>query len=84
VASVLALAVVCTAFAYLIYFRLIANVGAARALTVTLLIPVFGVLFGVVFLGESLSPTMLAGAALVIGATWLVVGESQASAETAR
>ena len=84
VASVLTLALVCTALAYLIYFRLIANVGPARALTVTLLIPVFGVLFGVVFLGESLTPTMLAGAALVIGATWLVVGETQASAETAR
>jgi len=84
VASVLALALVCTAFAYLIYFRLIANVGAARALTVTLLIPVFGVLFGVVLLGESVSPIMLAGAALVIGATWLVVGETQVSAETAR
>jgi len=78
VASVLALAVVCTALAYLIYFRLIADVGAARALTVTLLIPVFGVLFGVVFLGESLSLTMLAGAVLVIGATWLVVGETSA------
>ena len=78
VASVLALAVACTALAYLIYFRLIANVGAARALTVTLLIPVFGVLWGVVFLGEVLSSSMLAGGALVIVATWLVVGESSA------
>lgn len=77
-ASVLALAVACTALAYLIYFRLIADVGPARALTVTLLIPVFGVLCGVVFLGEVLSPTMLAGGALVIGATWLVVGETSA------
>ena len=77
-ASVLALAVACTALAYLIYFRLIANVGPARALTVTLLIPVFGVLWGVVFLGEVLTPSMLAGGALVIGATWLVVGETSA------
>jgi len=78
IASVLALSVVCTALAYLIYFRLIADVGAARALTVTLLIPVFGVLWGVVFLGEVLSSSMLAGGALVIVATWLVVGESSA------
>ena len=77
-ASVLALAVACTALAYLIYFRLIANVGPARALTVTLLIPVFGVLWGVAFLGEILTPSMLAGGALVIGATWLVVGETSA------
>jgi len=75
-ASVLALAVACTALAYLIYFRLIANVGPARALTVTLLIPAFGVLWGVVFLGEVLTPSMLAGGALVIGATWLVVAET--------
>jgi drug/metabolite transporter (DMT)-like permease len=72
------LAVACTALAYLIYFRLIANVGAARALTVTLLIPIFGVLCGVAFLGEVLTPSMLAGGALVIGATWLVVGETSA------
>jgi len=78
VASVLALAVACTALAYLIYFRLIADIGAARALTVTLLIPVFGVLCGVVFLGEVLSLSMLAGGALVIVATWLVVGETSA------
>jgi len=78
IASVLALSVACTALAYLIYFRLIANVGAARALTVTLLIPVFGVLWGVVFLGEVLSSSMLAGGALVIVATWLVVGETSA------
>ena len=76
VASVLALAVACTAFAYVLYFRLIADLGAARALTVTFLIPVFGVLWGVLFLGEPLSLLMLAGGALVIGATWLVVGES--------
>jgi len=76
VASVLALAVACTAFAYVLYFRLIADVGAARALTVTFLIPVFGVLWGVLFLGEPLSLFMLAGGALVIGATWLVVGEN--------
>jgi drug/metabolite transporter (DMT)-like permease len=76
VASVLALAVACTAFAYVLYFRLIADIGAARALTVTFLIPVFGVLWGVLFLGEPLSLFMLAGGALVVGATWLVVGES--------
>jgi drug/metabolite transporter (DMT)-like permease len=76
VASVLTLAVACTAFAYVLYFRLIASVGAARALTVTFLIPVFGVLWGVLFLAEPLSLFMLAGGALVIGATWLVVGES--------
>ena len=51
-ASILALGLVCSALAYLLYFRLIADIGATGALTVTYLIPVFGVLWGVLFLGE--------------------------------
>ena len=54
-ASVAALALLCTALAYLLYFRLIAQLGAARAISVTFLIPLFGVLWGVVFLGESVT-----------------------------
>ena len=52
-ASMLALGLVCGAIAYLLYFRLIADIGATRALTVTYLIPVFGVLWGALFLGEA-------------------------------
>jgi drug/metabolite transporter (DMT)-like permease len=73
VASILALGLVCSALAYLLYFRLIADIGATGALTVTYLIPVFGVLWGVLFLGESVSAAMLAGAALVIVGTLLVL-----------
>ena len=72
-ASILALGLVCSALAYLLYFRLIADIGATGALTVTYLIPVFGVLWGVLFLGESVSAAMLAGAALVIVGTLLVL-----------
>ena len=46
----------CGAVAYLLYFRLIADIGATGALTVTYLIPVFGVLWGALFLGESAQP----------------------------
>ena len=53
IANVVALALASTAIAYLIYFRLIADVGPARALTVTFLIPLFGVLWGFLFLGEA-------------------------------
>jgi drug/metabolite transporter (DMT)-like permease len=73
VASILALGLICTALAYLLYFRLIADIGATGALTVTYLVPVFGVLWGVLFLGESVSAAMLAGAALVIVGTLLVL-----------
>jgi drug/metabolite transporter (DMT)-like permease len=71
--SMLALGLVCGAIAYLLYFRLIADIGATGALTVTYLIPVFGVLWGAVFLGEALSAAMLAGAALVVLGTVFVL-----------
>lgn len=73
IASVLALALVCTAAAYLAYFRLIVRTGPVRALTVTFLIPVFGVLWGALFLGERITATMLAGCAAVLVATRLVL-----------
>lgn len=72
-ASVLILGLVCGAVAYLLYFRLIADIGPTRALTVTYLIPIFGVLWGALFLGEALSIAMVAGAALVILGTILVL-----------
>jgi len=73
VANVLALGLASTAVAYMLYFRLIANIGPARALSVTFLIPLFGVFWGVVFLGETLAANTLAGCALILGGTWLAV-----------
>ena len=64
--QVLALGVVCTAIAYILYFRLIANVGAAKAITVAYLVPVFGIVWGMTFLDEHLTPGMWLGAALVL------------------
>jgi drug/metabolite transporter (DMT)-like permease len=59
--------------AYLLYFRLVADIGATGALTVTYLIPVFGVLWGALFLGEAVTMPMLAGGVLVILGTVLVI-----------
>jgi drug/metabolite transporter (DMT)-like permease len=73
VGNVLALSLASTALAYLLYFRLIADVGPARALTVTFLIPLFGVLWGTLFLGESVAANTLAGCALILVGTWLAV-----------
>jgi len=72
-ASVLALGLLCGAVAYLLYFRLIVDIGPAGALTVTYLIPLFGVLWGTLFLGEALSMTMLAGGVLVVVGTVFVL-----------
>ena len=71
----LALALASTAIAYLLYFRLIADVGPARALTVTFLIPLFGVLWGALFLREPVAINMLSGGALILAGTWLTVRE---------
>jgi drug/metabolite transporter (DMT)-like permease len=73
IANALALALASTAFAYLLYFRLIATIGPARALTVTFLIPLFGVVWGFLFLGEPLTANMLSGCALIVAGTWVAV-----------
>ncbi len=73
-AAMLALAVVCTAFAYLLYFRLIANAGPAKALAVTFLIPVFGVFYGAVFLAERITPWMLVCGVVIVVGTALATG----------
>lgn len=74
--SVIALGIVCSGVAYLLYFRLIADVGAVRALTVTFLIPVFGILWGSVFLGERVGWHTLVGSLTVLTGTAWVTGFS--------
>jgi drug/metabolite transporter (DMT)-like permease len=76
VAVVAALGVVCSGVAYLLYFRLIDDIGAAPALTVTFLIPLFGTAFGWLFLDEAVGLHTLAGGAVVIAGTALVTGFS--------
>lgn len=80
IASVLALGVLCSGVAYLLYFRLIADLGAASALTVTFLIPLFGILCGALLLDERIGwHTVLGGVAILAG-TALVTGLSAPAA----
>jgi len=72
--SVCALAVLCTSLAYLLYFRLIAEIGATRAITVTFLIPIFGMFWGAVFLGEKITFIMLVGSGIIVLGTAMVSG----------
>jgi drug/metabolite transporter (DMT)-like permease len=72
--SMLGLALLSTAVAYLIYFRLIENVGPTSTLTVTLLVPVFGLLFGVLLLDEPFGIGTLAGLGIILTSVGLITG----------
>ena len=76
VVAVVALAVGASGIGYLIYFRLIAELGATSAMTVTYLVPVFGVLWAALFRGDEITAGMLAGAAVVLAGVALVTAAS--------
>ncbi|QEZ44200.1 DMT family transporter [Cupriavidus oxalaticus] len=65
--------VLCTALAYILYYRLIADLGPVRSLAVTFLIPPFGIVWGALFLSEALSWAHAVGGALIGLAVWLVL-----------
>jgi drug/metabolite transporter (DMT)-like permease len=65
ITAIIALALLSTAFAYILYFRIMALAGATNASLVTLLVPPGAILLGVVFLGERLEPTDIAGMLLI-------------------
>jgi drug/metabolite transporter (DMT)-like permease len=66
VESVVGLAVVCTALAFLVFFALIAEVGPVRATVITYVNPAVAAVLGVTILSEQLSTGMLAGFALIL------------------
>ena len=63
--AIIALALMCTAFGYVLYFRLIESAGATNALLVTLLVPPVAILLGALFLSEALAPQDFFGLALI-------------------
>jgi drug/metabolite transporter (DMT)-like permease len=65
-------AILCSAVAYLLYYRLVARVGPTRTLLVTLLMPAFGMLWGFLILGERITWVRILGAAVILGGTYLV------------
>lgn len=72
--AIVLLALFCTALAYILYFRIIATAGPARASAVTFLIPVFGVGYGAMFLNEAVTPAMLVCGAVIVLGTALSTG----------
>jgi drug/metabolite transporter (DMT)-like permease len=78
----IALGVLCTGFAYGIFFRLIQRVGASRAVTVTYLVPVFAVGWGWWILGEPVTTRMAIAAVLILGA--VALSQRPAAAQAVR
>jgi drug/metabolite transporter (DMT)-like permease len=82
IVNLLLLALVCSAVAYLLYYRLIADIGPVRAMTVTYLIPVFAMVWGRLLLQEAITPVMVAGTALIIAGTIVVLRPGRALSGT--
>jgi drug/metabolite transporter (DMT)-like permease len=82
-ANLLGLALLSSGVAYLLYYRLLADVGPSKALTVTFLIPAFAMLWGGIFLDETITLTMLLGTAVIIGGTLLVTSRDRTVTEIA-
>jgi drug/metabolite transporter (DMT)-like permease len=72
--ATLALGFICTGLAYLIYFKLVVDIGPVKTLTVTFMVPIFGVLWGRLFLSEPITPITLAACAIILAGTALVTG----------
>jgi drug/metabolite transporter (DMT)-like permease len=82
-AAVVLLGVVCSGFAYVLYFRLIKRIGPARAVTVTYLIPLFGVAWAWALLAEPLLPSMAIAGLLILGGVALSHQHARPAAATA-
>lgn len=72
--TVSALAIVCTGIAYVFYFRLIRSVGPSRAMSVTYLVPMFGVAWGAIFLQEQITIPMIVGTLVILSGVGLTTG----------
>lgn len=72
--ALLGVGIVCTGMAYVLFFRLIEKVGPPRTLAVTFVIPVFAICYGVVLLGEVVTPWMLFCGVVIICGTALSTG----------
>ncbi|AEF05602.1 EamA/RhaT family transporter [Alteromonas sp. KS69] len=72
--NAVALAILGTAIAYILYFKLIANVGPAKAISVAYMVPLFGIIWGVLFLQEHLSLQTIIGGVMILTGVALTTG----------
>ena len=80
--ALVAMGIFSTGFAYILYFRLIANVGPAKAITVAYLIPAFAVVWGALFIDEKVTLLMIVGCLIIFLGTALVTGVFQRKRST--
>jgi drug/metabolite transporter (DMT)-like permease len=81
IASVVVLGVVCTATAFLLFFRLIAEIGPVRATVITYVNPAVAVVAGVLVLGEPFTAGTAAGFGLILAGSWLATQAAPALAD---
>jgi drug/metabolite transporter (DMT)-like permease len=74
IAALFTLSLLCSGAAYLLYLRLLADAGPSKALSVTFVMPVFGMFWGALLLNETVTPGMIAGCVLIIAGTASVLG----------
>ncbi|TAL33082.1 MAG: DMT family transporter [Alphaproteobacteria bacterium] len=74
IAALFTLSLLCSGVAYLLYLRLLADAGPSQALSVTFLMPVFGMIWGALLLQETITPGMIGGCALIVAGTASVLG----------
>jgi drug/metabolite transporter (DMT)-like permease len=72
--AVAAVALLCTAIAYILFFHIIEKAGPAKALSVTFLVPVFAMLYGAAFLSESITPWTMGCGLVILAGTALATG----------
>ena len=73
VLALVGLSLACSAWGFLVYYRLLTDIGPIKTVTVTFLIPLFSILWGALFTGETVTLGMLGGCAVVLVGTWMVV-----------
>jgi drug/metabolite transporter (DMT)-like permease len=76
------LGIVCTAFAFILYFKLISRIGSVNTSMVTILVPVFGTLWSAIFLDEPVTLSLLLGLLLILGGLVFSLRPASAKAET--
>lgn len=72
VITIISFAVICSALAYLLFFELLKNVGPTKALTVTFLVPIFGITWAALLLKEPITIFTLIGGSIILFGTYLV------------
>ncbi|MGG4491085.1 DMT family transporter [Metabacillus idriensis] len=82
--SVFTLAILCTSVVYLLFFYLVKNIGSTKTASVTLLVPIFGIIWGVLFLDEQTTLSTYIGLIVILMSIFLVSNTKQKVANSSK